>query len=191
MKKTNNEAAEEFDNATFHSDFENEYFGDIDEENVIRDSENENGKDFEEEEMIEEDLCEEQIVFDNKTHSFGYGGESEFTSLALVDRGTSFMSDTLHTIYHGAFKKLLQLWTESSNKQPWSIARFLPLINHDLQNIRYRSTTTRAPRRYLSASIHGTKRPGSELLTNLQLSQQSYFASKNHCSSSNLSTFIE
>ncbi|CAF4898383.1 unnamed protein product, partial [Rotaria sp. Silwood1] len=34
MKKTNNEAAEEFDNATFHSDFENEYFGDIDEENV-------------------------------------------------------------------------------------------------------------------------------------------------------------
>ncbi|CAF3521193.1 unnamed protein product [Rotaria sp. Silwood1] len=83
---------------------------------------------------------------DNKTHSFGYEGESEFTSLALVDRGTSFMSDTLHTIYHGAFKKLLQLWTESSNKQPWSIARFLPLINHDLQNIRYRSTTTRAPR---------------------------------------------
>ncbi|CAF1405681.1 unnamed protein product [Rotaria sordida] len=40
---------------------------------------------------------------DKETHSFGYAGESEFTSLAFVDRGTSFMSDTLHTIYHGAF----------------------------------------------------------------------------------------
>ncbi|CAF4177474.1 unnamed protein product, partial [Rotaria sordida] len=55
--------AEEFDNATFDSDFENEYFGDIDEENVIHDSEDENGEDFEEKEMIEEDLCEEQILF--------------------------------------------------------------------------------------------------------------------------------
>ncbi|CAF4093074.1 unnamed protein product, partial [Rotaria sordida] len=154
---------------------------------------------------------------DKKTHSFGYVGESEFTSLAFVDRGTSFMSDTLYTIYHGAFKKLLLLWTESSNKQPWSIARFLPLINLDLQNIRYPSTTTRAPRikhfattakdfgplfnystfnfeniiGYLSASVHGTKRLDSELLTNLQLFQQTYFASKTHCSSSNLSTFIE
>ncbi|CAF3901686.1 unnamed protein product [Rotaria sordida] len=367
-EKTNNEVAEEFDNATFDSDFENEYFGDIDEENVIHDSEDENGEDFEEKEMIEEDLCEEQILFgneffnmesstmstrdydeiidhrndlhlpadkyrnskksmtdiqdghvytnilhslenerqskfisltcnidgaavytsseqsmwtftacinelkrtirfsieniiDKKTHSCGYAGESEFTSLAFVDRGTSFMSDTLHTIYHGAFKKLLLLWTESSNKQPWSIARFLPLINLDLQNIRYPSTTTRAPRTfgicigesrnispeninemelllssfvdnfpyperyivqnihsvkhfattakdfgplfnystfnfeniigYLSASVHGTKRLDSELLTNLQLFQQTYFASKTHCSSSNLSTFIE
>ncbi|CAF1518863.1 unnamed protein product, partial [Rotaria sordida] len=323
-EKTNNEVAEEFDNATFDSDFENEYFGDIDEENVIHDSEDENGEDFEEKEMIEEDLCEEQILFgneffnmesstmstrdydeiidhrndlhlpadkyrnskksmtdiqdghvytnilhslenerqskfisltcnidgaavytsseqsmwtftacinelkrtirfsieniiDKKTHSCGYAGESEFTSLAFVDRGTSFMSDTLHTIYHGAFKKLLLLWTESSNKQPWSIARFLPLINLDLQNIRYPSTTTRAPRikhfattakdfgplfnystfnfeniiGYLSASVHGTKRLDSELLTNLQLFQQTYFASKTHCSSSNLSTFIE
>ncbi|CAF1174626.1 unnamed protein product [Rotaria sordida] len=129
---------------------------------------------------------------DKKTHSFGYAGESEFTSLAFVDRGTSFMSYTLHTIYHGAFVRTKDFFKiESSNKQPWSIARFLPLINLDLQNIRYPSTTTRAPRRYLSASVHGTKRLGSELLTNLQLFQQTYFASKTHCSSSNLSTFIE
>jgi hypothetical protein len=40
---------------------------------------------------------------DNKMHSFGYEGECEFTNLAFVDRGTSFMSDSLHTIYHGAF----------------------------------------------------------------------------------------
>ncbi|CAF1457563.1 unnamed protein product [Rotaria sordida] len=65
-EKTNNEVAEEFDSATFDSDFENEYFGDIDEENVIHDSEDENGEDFEEKEMIEEDLCEEQILFGNE-----------------------------------------------------------------------------------------------------------------------------
>ncbi|CAF2527123.1 unnamed protein product [Rotaria sp. Silwood2] len=65
-EKTNNEAAEEFDNTTFDSDFENEYFGDIDEENVIHDSEDENGEDFEENEMIEEELCEKQIKFGNE-----------------------------------------------------------------------------------------------------------------------------
>lgn len=40
---------------------------------------------------------------DNKTHSFGYAGEAKFADLAFIDHGTSFMSDTLHTIYHGAF----------------------------------------------------------------------------------------
>ncbi|CAF2233614.1 unnamed protein product [Rotaria magnacalcarata] len=240
------------------------------------------------------------ITNDNKMHSFGYIGECVFTNLAFVDRGTSFMSDTLHTIYHGAFKRLLKLWTESSKKQPWSIIDCLPLINLDLANIRYPSTTTRAPRNltkcfklkanesrvllligypifrkylpevyfnhfkmlafgttigesrnisskhlndmelllssfvdnfpyheryivqnihsvkhfaitvndfgplfnystfnyesvigYLSACIHGTKRLGSELMINLQLFKQAYFASKHHCSSSYLSQFIK
>ncbi|CAF4472826.1 unnamed protein product, partial [Rotaria sp. Silwood2] len=86
------------------------------------------------------------ICCDKKIHSYGYLGECEFTNLAFVDRGISFMCDTLHTIYHGAFKRLLKLWIESSKKQPWSISSFLPLIIIDLANIRYPSTTTRAPR---------------------------------------------
>ncbi|CAF4028969.1 unnamed protein product [Rotaria sp. Silwood1] len=86
------------------------------------------------------------ICCDKKIHSYGYLGECEFTNLAFVDRGISFMCDTLHTIYHGAFKRLLKLWIESSKKQPWSISSFLPLITIDLANIRYPSTTTRAPR---------------------------------------------
>jgi hypothetical protein len=43
------------------------------------------------------------VTEDNKTHSFGYLGECELTDLAFIDRGTSFMSDSLHSIYHGAF----------------------------------------------------------------------------------------
>jgi hypothetical protein len=43
------------------------------------------------------------LTEDNKAHSFGYEGECEFTNLAFIDRGIPFMSDTLHTIYHGAF----------------------------------------------------------------------------------------
>ncbi|CAF4533220.1 unnamed protein product [Rotaria sp. Silwood2] len=240
------------------------------------------------------------LTEDNQMHSFGYLGECELTNLAYIDRGTSFMSDTLHSIYHGAFKRLLQLWTKSSKKDPWSIVGFLPEIHADLGHIRYPSTTTRAPRSilkcsnlkanesrvlllicypvfksylpekyykhlqmlafgitigessnissknindmqmllssfvdnfpyperyvvqnihcvkhfvttvedfgplfnystfnyestigYLSASVHGTKRLATELMLNLQLFKQSYFASKHHCSTSLVSPFIQ
>ncbi|CAF4504815.1 unnamed protein product [Rotaria socialis] len=33
-------------------------------------------------------------------------GECKLASLAFIDRGSSFMSDTLHSIYHGAFSCL-------------------------------------------------------------------------------------
>lgn len=39
----------------------------------------------------------------NKIHTFGYLGECILTDLAFVDRGKTFISDTLHSIYHGAF----------------------------------------------------------------------------------------
>jgi len=43
------------------------------------------------------------LTEDNKTHSFGYLGDCQLTDLSFIDRGTSFMSDTLHSVYHGAF----------------------------------------------------------------------------------------
>lgn len=43
-------------------------------------------------------------------------------------------------------KKLLQLWTELSNRQPWSLTKSLPSIDADLAKIRYPSTTARPPR---------------------------------------------
>lgn len=42
----------------------------------------------------------------NKIHNFGYFGECALADLAFVDRGHSFMTDTLHSIYHGAFVRL-------------------------------------------------------------------------------------
>jgi len=44
---------------------------------------------------------------------------------------------------------------------------------------------------YLSASIHGTKQIGTELVLNLQLFKQAYYASKHHCLSSTLWPFIQ
>jgi hypothetical protein len=41
---------------------------------------------------------------------------------------------------------LLQLWTESSKKQPWSLAKVLPSIDRDLAKILYPTTTARTPR---------------------------------------------
>lgn len=43
------------------------------------------------------------FTVDKKVHTYGYFGDCELTELAHIDRGTSFASDTLHSIYHGAF----------------------------------------------------------------------------------------
>lgn len=40
---------------------------------------------------------------EGKEHKFGYQGDCKLSELAYIDRGRSFMSDTLHSIYHGAF----------------------------------------------------------------------------------------
>ncbi|CAF1100809.1 unnamed protein product [Adineta steineri] len=86
------------------------------------------------------------FINDHKLHTYGYLGECELCELAFIDRGSSFMSDTLHSVYHGAFKKLLHLWTESSKKQPWSLTKALPSIAGDLAKILYPTTTVRVPR---------------------------------------------
>ena len=43
----------------------------------------------------------------------------------------------------------------------------------------------------LSASVHGNKQVGAELVLNLQLFKQANYASKHHCFSSNIWHFIE
>lgn len=43
------------------------------------------------------------VTKEKKPHTFGYLGECQLTELDFIDRGSSFMSDTLHSIYHGAF----------------------------------------------------------------------------------------
>ena len=43
------------------------------------------------------------LTHKHQPHTYGYLGECQLSELAFIDRGGSFMSDTLHSIYHGAF----------------------------------------------------------------------------------------
>ncbi|CAF3764573.1 unnamed protein product [Rotaria sp. Silwood1] len=77
----------------------------------------------------------------------GYLGKCLLTELSYFDHGHSFLMDTLHTIYHGAFKRLLKLWFHSKYRtQQWSIRQHLNHIETELQQFRFPSTTTRIPR---------------------------------------------
>ncbi|CAF4026360.1 unnamed protein product, partial [Rotaria sordida] len=77
----------------------------------------------------------------------GYLGKCVLTELSYFDHGHSFLMDTLHTIYHGAFKRLLKLWFHSKYRtQQWSIRQHLNHIETELRQFRFPSTTTRIPR---------------------------------------------
>ena len=69
------------------------------------------------------------------------------SSRALVKRGHRIMQ---LSVFFFSFpppqKKLLQLWTELSNRQPWSLTKSLSSIDVDLAKIRYPTTTARPPR---------------------------------------------
>ncbi|CAF3904140.1 unnamed protein product [Rotaria sp. Silwood1] len=67
--------------------------------------------------------------------------------LTYFDVGTSFLSDSLHNVYHGVMKRLLRLWfNKKYRKQPWSICSKLNVVDRYLSSINYPSTTVRIPR---------------------------------------------
>ncbi|CAF1397355.1 unnamed protein product [Rotaria magnacalcarata] len=67
--------------------------------------------------------------------------------LTYFDVGTSFLSDSLHNIYHGVVKRLLRLWFQKKyRKEPWSICSKLNVLDRCLSSIKYPSTTIRIPR---------------------------------------------
>ncbi|CAF3728993.1 unnamed protein product [Rotaria socialis] len=67
--------------------------------------------------------------------------------LTYFDVGTSFLSDSLHNIYHGVVKRLLHLWFKKKYKKAqWSICSKLNVVNRYLSSIKYPSTTVRIPR---------------------------------------------
>ncbi|CAF1391075.1 unnamed protein product [Rotaria sordida] len=67
--------------------------------------------------------------------------------LTYFDVGTSFLSDSLHNVYHGVMKRLLHLWfNKKYRKQPWSIYSKLNVVDRYLSSINYPSTTVRIPR---------------------------------------------
>ncbi|CAF3413639.1 unnamed protein product [Rotaria sp. Silwood2] len=67
--------------------------------------------------------------------------------LTYFDVGTSFLSDSLHNVYHGVMKRLLRLWFDKKyRKQPWNICDKLKVVDRYLSSIKYSSTTLRIPR---------------------------------------------
>lgn len=76
--------------------------------------------------------------------SFLFSGRCPLTSLAYFDYGTSFLTDSLHTIYGGAFKKLMNLLFDGQHRQePWSLFKKISSIDEQLRHIKVPSTTQR------------------------------------------------
>ncbi|CAF4054963.1 unnamed protein product [Rotaria sordida] len=74
----------------------------------------------------------------------GQRGQCVLRDLSYFNIGQSFTSDSLHNIYSGIFKRLLELWFRS-RREPYSIHNSLHLIEEKLDSIRYPSTTYRLP----------------------------------------------
>ncbi|CAF4113129.1 unnamed protein product, partial [Rotaria magnacalcarata] len=89
----------------------------------------------------------------------GYLGKCTLTNLSYFDHGYSFLMDTLHTIYHGAFKRLMKLWFHSKYRaQQWSIRQYM-------QDIEGR----------LASSTNGSKHLPREIENNLELIKNSSY----------------
>ncbi|CAF1661149.1 unnamed protein product [Rotaria magnacalcarata] len=77
----------------------------------------------------------------------GHIGPCSLRDLTYFDVGTSFLSDSLHNVYHGVMKRLFRLWFDKKYRtQPWSIRSKLKVISHFLTEVKYPSTSTRIPR---------------------------------------------
>ena len=81
------------------------------------------------------------------------------TTLKYFKYGTSFLTDSLHTIYAGAFKQFLHLLLDSEHRrQPWSLFNKITRIDELLSCVQTPSTTQR---RFRSIK-HLSKYKGSE-----------------------------
>ncbi|CAF4614081.1 unnamed protein product [Rotaria sp. Silwood1] len=79
----------------------------------------------------------------------GYLGPCLLTDLTFFDQGRGFLSDSLHTLYGGAMKKLLSLWFDRkwcTKEKPWTIESKISNINRTLKSFYSPSTTVRIPR---------------------------------------------
>ncbi|CAF1300884.1 unnamed protein product [Didymodactylos carnosus] len=80
----------------------------------------------------------------HETH--GYIGECLLLELEHFDYSTGFLIDTLHSVFHGVWKRLLRLWfAKESKNEPYSLFYMSKEIDEELNYLRYPSTTTRVP----------------------------------------------
>ncbi|CAF3393914.1 unnamed protein product [Rotaria socialis] len=67
-----------------------------------------------------------------------------YSCVRCTIQGPSFTTDSLHNVYSGTFKRLLEIWFKS-RRTSYSIHKHLPLIESRLDAIRYPSTTYHLP----------------------------------------------
>ncbi|CAF4182121.1 unnamed protein product, partial [Rotaria magnacalcarata] len=74
----------------------------------------------------------------------GIVGVCLLRDLTYFDVGRSFMSDSLHNVYIGAFKRMLDLWLNKKyRKENWNIVKHLKKLAELFSSLRLPSTTTR------------------------------------------------
>ncbi|CAF2840344.1 unnamed protein product [Rotaria sp. Silwood2] len=79
----------------------------------------------------------------------GYLGPCSLDRLSYFDLGQGFLSDTLHTVYGGAMKRLLTIFFERrfcTNEKQWTIQSDIDRINKRIQQYITPSSTIRLPR---------------------------------------------
>ncbi|CAF2053857.1 unnamed protein product [Rotaria magnacalcarata] len=79
----------------------------------------------------------------------GYLGPCQLDRLAYFDQGQGFLSDTLHTVYGGALRKLLSIFFERkycTQEKRWTIVKEMAKINERMQQFITPSSTVRLPR---------------------------------------------
>ena len=75
---------------------------------------------------------------------FIFIGDCPLTNLKYFEYGKSFLTDSLHTIYAGAFKQLLRLlFDHEYRSQPWSLYEKVNQIDELLSHVQTPSTTQR------------------------------------------------
>lgn len=73
-----------------------------------------------------------------------YIGPCPLTSLKFFEYGTSFLTDSLHTIYAGVFKKLLSLYFDPKyRREQWSLFKIIFTVDQHLSLIKIPSTIQR------------------------------------------------
>ncbi|CAF1323176.1 unnamed protein product, partial [Didymodactylos carnosus] len=77
----------------------------------------------------------------------GYIGPCLLMELLYFEYSSGFLVDTLHSVYHGAWKRLLRLWFgEDYKKKEWSLWSKRQTIEINMKNFYYPTTTIRPPR---------------------------------------------
>lgn len=93
------------------------------------------------------------VIVETPAVSLIYVGHCPLTHLEHFEYGRSFLTDSLHTIYAGAYKQLLHLLLDSEyRRQSWSLYHKINRIDELLSYVQIPSTTQRRFRSILYIS---------------------------------------